>query len=104
MSLTGNFMGAEEALAFGLVNRVVAHADLIPAALELATTIASNDQRSVRALLSEYREITGTIYDAGLVIEAANAKQWNSRQGGFDPAKVEERRAAILERGRKMLD
>lgn len=100
MSLTGNFMGAEEALAFGLVNRVVAHADLIPVALDIAVTIAANDQRSVRALLGEYREITGSIYDAGLVIEAANAKKWNSRAGGFDPAEVEKRRAAIIERGR----
>lgn len=30
MSFTGNFMGAEEALAFGLVNHVVAHDELMP--------------------------------------------------------------------------
>ncbi len=104
MSLTGNFMDAHEALAFGLVNRVVAHDDLLPVALSVAADIAGNDQRSVRALLGEYREITGSIYDDGLRIEALKAKDWNSRSGGFDPAEVEKRRASIIERGRKMVD
>ena len=31
-----------------------------------------------------------------------DAAAWNSRKGGFDPAEVEKRRAAIIERGRKM--
>jgi len=102
MSLTGNFMDAEEALRFGLVNRVVAHADLLPVTLSIAADIAGNDQRSVRALLAEYGEITGSIYDDGLRIEAQKAKAWNSERGGFDPAEVEKRRAAIIERGRTM--
>lgn len=104
MSLTGNFMDAQEALTFGLVNRVVAHDDLLPVTLSIAADIAGNDQRSVRAMLDEYREITGSIYDEGLRIEARNAKQWNSKTGGFDPAEVERRRAAIIERGRGMVD
>ncbi|HVT76137.1 MAG TPA: enoyl-CoA hydratase [Acidimicrobiales bacterium] len=102
MSLTGNFMDAHEALQFGLVNRVVAHDDLLPVTLSIAADIAGNDQRSVRALLAEYAQITGSIYDDGLRIEARNAAEWNSRRGGFDPAEVEKRRAAIIERGRKM--
>ena len=104
MSLTGNFMGAEEALAFGLVNRVVAHDDLIPVTLSVAADIVGNEQRGVRALLAEYREVTGSIYDEGLVIEAAKAREWNSRRGSFDPAEVEKRRAAIIERGRGMVE
>ena len=43
MSLTGNFMHAEEALAFGLVNHVVAHVDLIPTARKLAGDIVGNN-------------------------------------------------------------
>lgn len=104
MSLTGNFMDAHEALQFGLVNRVVAHEELIPTTLSIAADITGNDQRSVRALLGSYREITGSIYDEGLRIEARVAKGWNSRSGGFDPAEVERRRAAIIERGRGMVD
>jgi enoyl-CoA hydratase len=103
MSLTGNFMDADEALQFGLVNRVVPHEELLPVTLSIAADIAGNDQRSVRALLAEYGEITGSIYDEGLRIEARNAADWNSRRGGFDPAEVEKRRAAIIERGRKMV-
>ncbi len=103
MSLTGNFMGAEEALAFGLVNRVVPHGDLLPVTLSIAADIAGNDQRSVQALLAEYREITSSIYDDGLRIEAHKARDWNSAAGGFDPVEVEKRRAAIIERGRKMV-
>jgi enoyl-CoA hydratase len=103
MSLTGNFMDAEEAHSFGLVNRVVPHDELLPYTLSIASDIAGNDQRAVRALLGEYREITGSIYDDGLRIEAVKAKAWNNDRGGFDPAEVEKRRAAIIERGRKMI-
>ncbi len=103
MSLTGNFMDAQEALAFGLVNRVVAHDDLIPVTLSIAADIAGNDRRAVQALLGEYKEVTGSIYDDGLRIEAQKARVWNSAAGGFDHKEVEKRRAAIIERGRKMV-
>jgi enoyl-CoA hydratase len=103
MSLTGNFMDAHEALQFGLVNRVVAHDELLPVTLSIAADIAGNDPKPVRALLVEYREISGSIYDEGLRIEAKKARAWNQERGGFDPAEVEKRRAAIIERGRKMV-
>ena len=104
MSMTGNFMGADEALAFGLVNHVVPHDELLAFTLGLASDIAGNDQRSVRAIRREYADISGSIYDEGLRIEARTAKEWNSRRGGFDPAEVEKRRAAIIERGRGMVE
>src|SRR5687767_9402453 len=47
MSLTGNFMDADEALNFGLVNRVVPHADLLPVTHAVAVDIAGNDQVAV---------------------------------------------------------
>src|SRR5581483_5709068 len=50
MSLTGNFMHASEALARGLVNHVVPHAELLPFATGLAATIAANDAAAVRTL------------------------------------------------------
>lgn len=97
MSLTGNFLTAPEALAFGLVNHVVAHDELLAVATKLAVDIAGNDQRAVRALLAEYAEVTSTTVSEGLRIEAANAAVWNA-----DPnhvGDVERRRAAIIERG-----
>ena len=44
MSFTGNFMLADEALAFGLVNHVVPHADLIPFTHQIALDIIGNEQ------------------------------------------------------------
>lgn len=40
MSMTGNFVGADEALRIGLVNQVVAHEELVAVALRLAADIA----------------------------------------------------------------
>jgi enoyl-CoA hydratase/carnithine racemase len=40
--ITGRILSAEEALAFGIVSRVVPHAELLPTALELARDIAEN--------------------------------------------------------------
>lgn len=48
MILTGDFIGAEEALRFGLVNRVVPHENLLAEAMELAEKIASMPPLAVR--------------------------------------------------------
>jgi enoyl-CoA hydratase/carnithine racemase len=50
MLFTGEPIGAEAALALGMVNRVVAAADLAGAVAELARTIARNAPLSVRAM------------------------------------------------------
>src|SRR5436190_13724893 len=98
MSLTGNFMNADEAHHFGLVNHVVPHEDLLPTARRLAADIAGNDQESVRELLRSYKLVAGTTVDDGMRIEQETARGWQGRR--FDPAEVERRRQAIIERGR----
>ncbi|MET0458686.1 MAG: enoyl-CoA hydratase-related protein, partial [Ilumatobacteraceae bacterium] len=50
MSLTGNFVDAETALRIGLVNHVVAHADLVPFTLALAASIAEQPRQMVVAM------------------------------------------------------
>lgn len=45
---TGRVVGADEAERFGIVNRVVDDAELLPAVLELARTIAAKPQQAVR--------------------------------------------------------
>jgi enoyl-CoA hydratase len=54
MSLSGNYMGAHEAFARGLVNHVVPHEELLAAARKVASDIAGNDQAAVRNLKKLY--------------------------------------------------
>lgn len=55
MSLTGRRVDAAEALAVGLVNRVVPHEHLLTTAVDLATVIAANDRAAVRQMKRVYR-------------------------------------------------
>jgi enoyl-CoA hydratase len=96
MSFTGNFVGAEQALVWGLVNHVVPHDELLPTARRLALDIAGNDQAGVRALRETYELIHGN--PDGWAIEGERSVSWLRER--FDPALVAERRAAIAERGR----
>lgn len=96
MSWTGNFMLADEALHFGLVNHVVPHEDLIPATRRLALDIIGNDQPGVRQMKATYAEITAE--REGWEIEATNAGRWQREH--FDKDAVEARRQAIQARGR----
>src|SRR5829696_4393452 len=96
MSETGNFLDAPTALAWGLVNHVVPHDELLPFCRSLAADIVSNDQRAVRRVLQTYAE--GALVTAG---EAGVAASWQG--GGLDPATIEARRAAVVDRGRTQL-
>jgi enoyl-CoA hydratase len=98
MSFTGNFLSAEEALHFGLVNHVVAHADLLPFARSIATDIIGNDQPGVRQIRATYAEVVATTIDEGWNVEARDARTWQGQR--FDKDEVARRRAAITERGR----
>ena len=46
---TGSRIGSEEALRIGLIDRVMANDDLMPATLEIARTIAGNAPLAVHA-------------------------------------------------------
>jgi enoyl-CoA hydratase len=95
MSLTGNFVDAHEALALGLVNRVVAHDELLPTARSLAADIVGNDQHAVRNLKE--------LYDRGSKLSAGDALAFEHerfRTFRVDPSEIERRRSAVIERGR----
>ena len=96
MSLTGNFVDAEEALALGLVNHVVPHDELLPTARQLATDIAGNDRRAVRNLKSLYDRGSKLSVGDAIALEQEIFRTWR-----VDPAEVERRRQAIVDRGRK---
>lgn len=99
MSTTGNFVDTDTALRWGLVNQVVAHEDLLPTCRQLAADICSNDQRAVRRLLQTYRENAEGTGAEAWANEARVAGEWQGG-GGLDPAEIERRRQAIVDRGR----
>lgn len=97
MSFTGNFMLADEALAFGLVNHVVGHDQLIPFTRQLAHDIAGNDQPGVRQIRDTYAQIAAD--DDHWEIESRDSRAWRRTQ--FSPDAVATRRAAIQARGQQ---
>ena len=103
MSVTGNYVDAETALAWGLVNQVVPHEELLATCRALGADIASNDPEAVARLLQTYRE--GSLLDgaAAWALEGEVARSW--RPGGaVDPDEVERRRRAVIERGRSQVN
>ena len=66
MSLTGNFMTADEALRVGLVNHVVDHDELLPFTRRLAADIVGNDQPGVRRILATYAAVADGTLAEGL--------------------------------------
>ena len=77
MSLTGNFVTADDALRLGLVNHVVPHEELLPVARGLAADIVSNDQIGVRKLLEHYRRIANAAtLDEAYLMEGYLAETW----------------------------
>ena len=95
MSLTGDYLSAQEALRAGLVTEVVPHDQLLPAATKVAESIVGNNQDAVRSLLSSYHRIDDSNTGEGLWLEAAAARAF--RTSGDD---IAANREAVLQRGR----
>jgi len=97
LSLSGNFLDAQTACAWGLVNRVVPAGDLLAVAKQLAQDIATADPGMVQA----YKQLIDDGYDlpfaAGMQLEQDRSVQANSQVSGSE---VEARRRAVMERGR----
>jgi enoyl-CoA hydratase len=97
MSLSGNFIDAQTALAWGLVNRVVPPSDLLPAARQLAADIAGCHP----AYASRYKALIDDGYalpfGEGMVLEAARSA---GNSDGFDRTNLEDQRRVIQARGR----
>jgi enoyl-CoA hydratase len=102
LSTSGNFIDARTALEWGLVNRVVAHEDLLSTCRALAADIVSNDQDGVRRILRTYAEAAAITTVPARRLEAEVSMEW-LRAGGGRPEEVERRRQAIIERGRTQL-
>ena len=101
MSVTGNYVDAATACAWGLVNEVVLHEELLPHCRKLAADIVTNDQAGVRRMIQTYNEVTATTIDEGWKIEAKVSREWEG--AGFDPAAIEARRQQVVNRGREQI-
>lgn len=97
LSLTGNFLDAAKAYEWGLVNRVVAPEELMPAALQLAAQMADIDAD----MLTTYKAMIDDGYDLtmgeGLRLEHERSVVHNRV---VTPEMVAARRAAVQARGR----
>ena len=78
MSLTGNFVDAEEALRIGLVNHIVPHGELMPFTAELVRQIT--DSPAAAEVLALYDEGADLGLNAALAFEtrAAANRAWDS--------------------------
>jgi enoyl-CoA hydratase len=97
LSLTGNFLDAATAYEWGLVNRVVAPDELMPAALQLAAQMADIDGD----MLVTYKAMIDDGYDLamgeGLALEHDRSVVHNRE---VTPEMVAARRAAVQAPGR----
>ncbi|WP_218508343.1 enoyl-CoA hydratase [Variovorax sp. dw_308] len=97
LSLTGNFLDARQAEAWGLVNRVVEPDALLPAALKLASDMLS----VLPEMLVAYKRLIDdglrTGLAEGLELERERSRAWAAGLRGAD---IEARRRQIAERGR----
>ena len=81
LSLTGEFIDADEALRIGLVNHVVPHDELLPRTNEMAATIRDGVPDPSRTVLEIYRQSAGLPVADALAIERAAFDAWRARGG-----------------------
>mmetsp|Transcript_105730 Transcript_105730/g.309250 ORF Transcript_105730/g.309250 Transcript_105730/m.309250 type:complete len:272 (-) Transcript_105730:101-916(-) len=95
MSVTGDYVPAATALAWGLVNEVVPQEELLPRACALAGTAAKIKAPAVEHLLATYAATTGGTVEAGLLTE----QEFKRRYAESDRGEVGKRYADIRTRG-----
>ena len=97
VSFTGNWVSAEQAAAWGFVNRVLAPDALLPAARALALDMLGN----LPHMLTRYKAIINDGFALacgdGLALEKTRAREFNSQVAAGD---VEQRREAVRQRNR----
>lgn len=97
-SLSGNFIDAPTALAWGLVNRVVAPEELLPAALKLAADIASAPADKVQAYKQLIDDGYGKSFRKAMKLEAERSGAINA---AITPDQVARNREGVMARGRE---
>lgn len=99
MSLTGAYVGAAQALEWGLLNEVTTADGLLPRAQALAAEIAETDQPTMTKIRSLIDESAETTLSEGFVREL---KVFDAHMPGVTMGKVAENRAKVQARGRRV--
>lgn len=97
LSFSGNFLDAATAEKWGLVNRVFAADELLPAARKLASEMAQVDTAFVRAYKRLIDDGYGATLGDGMALEH---KRSSAANAAVTPGAVEAARLAVVERGR----
>jgi enoyl-CoA hydratase len=98
MSFTGNYLHAEQALEWGLVNEVLPHADLVDRAMALGRDMATVPAAASAAMKQLYRATHAVTAGEGLLVEKKVNRKW-SESGGFDTDQLAASRESIQARG-----
>jgi enoyl-CoA hydratase len=97
ISLTGNFIPAEQAEAWGLVNRVVRPDELLPACKALAVDMLSCDRKSMLGYKHLIDEGFGKTFAESMELEARVSTEYAAR---VTAETIARRREAVRDRGR----
>jgi len=98
--LVGDALTAQEALKYGLVNRVVPHEQLMPATMEIAEKLAANPPLAVRAIKElAIRSQHLPLYDGLRLEQAIQSVLRQSEDAKEGPRAFAEKRAPVY-RGR----
>lgn len=99
LSLTGQFLDAETACNWGLVNHVYAPEELMPAARAMAVDMATIDPE----FLKTYKKLILDGYDRNFKEAMALEKQvTDAYNNSVSAEEVEQRRLGVIERGRAL--
>ncbi|MEQ1889431.1 MAG: enoyl-CoA hydratase [Alphaproteobacteria bacterium] len=97
LSLTGNFLSAAQAENWGLVNRVVAPEELLPAARALAQDMLS----AIPEFLIAYKSLMDEGYGQNLATALETEQRvFRATSSDVSAGAIEQRRTEILQRGR----
>lgn len=102
ISFTDNFVGARQALEWGLLNEVVPHDELVGRAQALAADVAGIEPATVSAMKRLYWAAGSVTPAEGLTVEREVNRSWTER-GGFDRLAFADRRADVEARGRGLV-
>ncbi|MBI3784148.1 MAG: enoyl-CoA hydratase [Deltaproteobacteria bacterium] len=100
LSLTGNYLSAEQAESWGLVNRVVAPEELLPACSALAKDIQSCEPQVVSAYKRLIDDGYAQTFADGVQLEG---KQSRAHAKGLTPEALAARRQNVQQRGRQQV-